>query len=195
MVWWGWVVLVAIVLVVAAAVVFWMRGNRHRTLKRRFGPEYERTVQRTGDRSAAEAELERRAEVREQLDIRPLSAASYEAYGQRWKQVQATFVDRPDEAVDEAETLVGEVMRERGYPVDDFESSADLVSVDHPRLVQNYRAAHTICVRNRQRLASTDELRNALLHYRSLFDELLVTGDGNGVTGGRERAGHERRKR
>lgn len=173
-----WILIAAIALVVLALVAFVVVRQRKRAqLKDRFGPEYDRTIDRSGDRKAAEGELKARAQRRAQLDIRPLRVEARDRYAAEWKAVQARFVDEPDTAVVEADTLVARVMRDRGYPVDDFEAQADLVSVDHPDLVENYRAAHDVHERNRKQLATTDDLRNALLRYRSLFDELLVAED------------------
>lgn len=172
---WVWVVVIVAVVVVLIAVALAMRSRGGSSkLQDRFGPEYDRTVDREGDRRAAEAELKERARAHDQLEIRPLSPAARDRYVAEWQQVQARFVDQPDSAVAEAEELVGRVMRDRGYPVDDFEAQAALVSVDHPRVVENYRSAHAVYLRNQERLADTDDLRRAVLHYRSLFDDLLV---------------------
>lgn len=171
----AWIWVLVIVVAVLVLVALWLALSARRraaSLRDRFGPEYERTVERAGGRRAAEAELDERARQRERFDVRPLAPAARQRYAQAWQQVQAHFVDRPDDAVDEADVLVAEVMRERGYPVEDFESRAALVSVDHPDVVENYRAPHAVQARNAERLADTDELRRAL-HYRALFDELL----------------------
>ena len=175
---WLWIVIAVVVVAAVAAIAFVAtRGRKRQQLRQRFGPEYERTVGEVGDRRAAEGELAERAKRREQLDIRPLSAAARDRYAEQWRQVQTRFVDQPDSAVGEADALVSQVMRDRGYPIEDFEAQAGLISVDHPHVVENYRFAHRIYVRNTQNLASTDELRQALLHYRSLFDELLEDKD------------------
>jgi hypothetical protein len=171
---WAWIVIaVVVVLILAAVAWFVMRQRSRKQLHSRFGPEYDRTVERAGGRRAAEAELGERARERDRLEIRPLPAEARERYSSEWTRIQTQFVDRPDDAVGEADRLVTQVMRDRGYPVDDFERQAALVSVDHPDVVENYRSAHSIHARNEQRLASTDDLRQALLHYRALFDELL----------------------
>jgi hypothetical protein len=165
---WAWA-LVVVAAVVVVALVVWqgLRAKRTRSLQERFGPEYDRTVDRADGRREAEAELAAREKRREELDIRPLTEASRRRYLEEWQRVQARFVDDPSGAVDDADALIQAVLRERGYPVDDFEQRAADVSVDHPHVVENYRAGH--------RLASgdTEERRQAMVHYRSLFDELL----------------------
>jgi len=166
-----------VVLVVAVAAVAWWFGQRRRTerLKDRFGPEYERTVETTRDRRRAEADLESRQERVEALDIRPLAPGDAARFADRWRVVQALFVDDPARAVDQADTLIGEVMRARGYPVGDFEQRAADISVDHPQVVDHYRVAHRIATR-RDRDADTEALRQAFVHYRALFGELLDDG-------------------
>lgn len=173
---WMWIVLAVLVLVVLGAVV-WFAMQRRRTtqLKEGFGPEYERTVRETGDRRDAEARLSERREKREDLDIRPLSPAACERYAEEWRKVQARFVDEPVGAVAEADRLVTNVMHERGYPMDDFDTQAELVSVDHPDVVHNYREGHDIYLRYDRGDASTEDLRQAMKHYRALFEDLLET--------------------
>lgn len=169
-------VIVVVVLVVAVAALLIPRlreQKRSSELQRRFGPEYDRTVSSAGDRRAAEQELERRAERREQFDIRDLEPGERQRYAQAWRETQKRFVDSPGEAIGEADELVGRVMRDRGYPVDDFEQRADDLSVDHPGVVEDYRAANRIAVAHRRGEATTEDLRRALVHYRSLFDRLL----------------------
>ena len=165
---WGWA-LVAVVAIIVVALVVWqaLKAKKTRTLQDRFGPEYDRTVDRADDRREAEADLAARAKRRDELDIRPLPTASRDRYLEEWQRVQARFVDDPSGAVQEADTLIQSVMRERGYPVDDFEQRAADISVDHPQVVENYRNGH--------RLASgdTEEQRQAMVHYRALFDELV----------------------
>jgi len=138
------------------------------------GPEYDRAVAESGSRRGATSELRQREKRRQELDIAPLSAAASERYAQQWQVAQARFVDQPGDAVREADVLVVSVMGERGYPMEDFEQRSADISVDHPRLVDNYRAAHAISMANNQEKASTEDLRQAMIHYRSLFDELLV---------------------
>ena len=168
--------MVLIVVVVALlAVVAWLLVMRQRSqhLRTRFGPEYTRTVSELGDRSKAERDLERREKRVQKFSIRPLPADARDRFSEAWRQDQARFVDDPKGAVMEADRLVQDVMKARGYPVSDFEQRADDLSVDHPHLVDNYRAAREIVVRHQRGQASTEDLRQALVHYRSLFDELL----------------------
>ena len=146
-------------------------------LRRRFGPEYERTVQERDDRRAAEADLRDRKTQRDRLDIQPLTEATRARFAAEWRELQERFVDQPSNAVVAADSLVYRVMSERGYPMDNFEAQAKLISVDHPSVVENYRSAHAVCERARSQQASTEDLRAALLHYRSLFDDLLQSDD------------------
>jgi hypothetical protein len=171
---WAWIIVGIGVLVVVGLA--WLGVDRQRTrhLQEKFGPEYGRTVADRGDRRAAESELREREQVRERLEVTPLSARQRENYGREWEQVQSEFVDDPSGAVAHADRLVAEVMRERGYPVDDFEQQAAVVSVDHPDVVANYREGHTIYLSFDRGDASTEDLRQAMQHYRALFDELLM---------------------
>lgn len=171
----AWVIL-AIVVVVAVIVIAWLwaRMRRTRQLQSRFGSEYDRTVQASsGNSSQAEAELRERERRHDHFDIRPLSTESQKAYATRWREVQARFVDQPATAVGEADTLIGEAMLERGYPVEDFDQRAADLSVDHPDVVENYRAAHAIALANSGQQASTEDLRQAMVHYRALFERLI----------------------
>jgi hypothetical protein len=171
---WVWIVIaVAVVVVLALIVAAASRSRRRRQLQEGFGPEYDRTVESTGDRREAERELQQRQERRQQLDIRELSPAARQRYADSWRDVQTRFVDDPGSSVGEADRLVQTVMSERGYPTDDFEQRAADVSVDHPHVVDHYRAAHTVWAANERGEASTEDLRQALVHYRALFDELL----------------------
>jgi hypothetical protein len=169
-------VVLAIVVVLVIAVVASTR-LRSRSLRRRFGPEYERVVDEEGDRRSAEAELRGRVKRRDTLDITELEPAAREAYTEQWLTVQQRFIDEPEQSVAEADGLVQTVMRERGYPVDEFDERVEMMSVDHPELVDNYRTAHTIQLRSGQQEASTDDLREAFQRYRALFAELLADGD------------------
>ncbi len=175
---WAWV-LIVIAAVAVIAVAVWAMTGRRRTerLRERYGPEYDRTVHEEGRRRAAEAELERREEKRRRLDIVPLSAAARDRYVQSWREIQARFVDEPSGALVDADGLVEQVMRERGYPMDEFEQRAADISVDHPDVVENYRAGHAIYLANARGDASTEDLRQAVIHYRALFQELLETRD------------------
>jgi hypothetical protein len=152
-----------------------MRQRQSQQLQEGFGPEYKRTVEeRGGDRREAEAELKARKDRREQFEVRPLDPAARDAYAERWRSVQGRFVDEPAPAVGEADNLVMEVMRDRGYPVaDEFEQRAADVSVDHPQVVEHYRAAHAISIRATGGEARTEDLRQAMVHFRALFQELL----------------------
>lgn len=175
---WVWVVIVIAVIVVVALAVMSSRRARSRRLREGFGPEYDRTVEeRGGDRRDAEAHLREREERRESLDIRPLEPVARERYAHEWASVQGRFVDEPVEAVSEADRLVTVVMAERGYPMEDFESQAEMVSVDHPTVVEDYRAGHAAFAAHDRGEASTEDLRVAMVHYRALFDDLLGSGD------------------
>ena len=167
-------VIVAAVILVAAAVA--LRSRRTATLREGFGPEYDRALEDHGDRRAAEEELRRRRDRRRGLDIRPLAPDVREDYAERWTATQRRFVDAPEGAVAEADELVAQVMRDRGYPVDDFEQRAADVSVDHPETVEHYRQAHAISVDSALGHASTEDLRKAMVHFRALFDDLLHDG-------------------
>jgi len=171
---WAWVLIVVAGLVVVS-VVAWraLAVRRTRRLKAQFGPEYDRAARSASSQREAEAELAARQERREQLHIRPLSAEARQRYASQWESVQAQFVDSPQGAVAAADGLVSSVMSDRGYPMDEFEQRAADVSVDHPDVVQNYRAAHAISSRAARGEASTEDLRQAMQHYRALFQELL----------------------
>jgi hypothetical protein len=171
---WVWV-LIGVGVVAVCLLVAWraFAARRRRGLRDTFGPEYDRTVADAPSRRQAESELADRQKRHDELDIKPLDAQAQERYRQDWRQAQEHFVDEPAEAVEEADRLIQLVMRERGYPVDDFEQRAADVSVDHPEVVANYRAAHGISVANDRGKASTEDLRTAMVHYRSLFAELL----------------------
>lgn len=175
---WGSVAIaVGVVLVAALVLGLWLVATRRRTerLRRRFGPEYERTVQQHDSRSEAEAELSDRVRRREELQIRPLAPEEREHYLEAWREVQAQFVDAPEAAVASAHSLIRSAMSERGYPVEDFEQRSADLSVDHPVLVENYRIAQATATKSARGEASTEELRQAMQHYRGLFDELLET--------------------
>ncbi|HEX2049897.1 MAG TPA: hypothetical protein VHJ34_04595 [Actinomycetota bacterium] len=169
-----WIVIAVIVVIaIAIAVYMAMRKKRTERLQGRFGPEYERALNEKGDRKSAEAELGERERRRAKLDVRELDPREREEFSARWTEVQTRFVDQPGTSVKHADTLVQEVMRARGYPVDDFEQRAADVSVDHPQVAENYRAAHAISLANDHERATTEDLRQAMVHYRALFDELL----------------------
>jgi hypothetical protein len=173
----AWLILVIVVIAAIAVVAWiWMRGRRTKELQQRFGSEYDRTVRATGDTSAAEAELRQRASRRDSFDIRPLSPESQRAYAERWRGVQSRFVDAPADAIGEADALIGEAMRERGYPVENFDQRAADLSVDHPDVVDHYRAAHRIAAGGANQ-ADTESLRQAMVHYRALFERLIGAGE------------------
>jgi FtsZ-interacting cell division protein ZipA len=170
---WAWI-LIAVGVVVLVGLLVWgvSRRRQSRRLRSTFGPEYERSVSMSGRRDA-ESELAAREKRREQFDIRALDPAARQRYAEAWRDTQARFVDSPEQATREADHLVIEVMRERGYPMEDFDQRAADVSVDHPTVVESYRAAHTTSLANEQGEASTEDLRQAMVHYRALFVELL----------------------
>jgi hypothetical protein len=173
-----WVIVAVLAIALVAAGVVIARQRRSQRLQEGFGPEYGRTLAEKGDRRAAESELLDRRARREQLEIRELDPESRQRYAERWQNTQRTFVDEPSAAVADADRLVSEVMRERGYPVEeDFERRAADVSVDHPAVVENYRAAHGISDRAARNEADTEDLRQALVHFRALFEELLGTDE------------------
>jgi hypothetical protein len=174
---WEWIFAAASVVIVVAAVVVAARllGSRRKTarMKQHYGREYERLVSEAGGQKAAEKELSARERKRNELEIVPLTRASLSDFTARWSQVQTGFVDNPATAVGVADRLITEVMRERGYPVDDFDQRAAEISVDHPQIVENYRTAHRIHLAQQDGDVSTEQQREAFVHYRALFDKLL----------------------
>ena len=168
-------IIVAVVIIAILVVAVWWYSMRQRSakLQEKFGPEYERTVAEKGDTRKAEDELTDRQKRVSKLEIKPLAADERRRFNDEWRAVQARFVDDPSAAVRDADTLVGRVMEARGYPVGDFEQRAADVSVDHPTVLEHYRAAHAVALRHAQGQASTEDLRQAMVNYRSLFDELL----------------------
>ncbi len=175
-----WVWIVIALAIVVLAVIGWLVWSNMRTrrLRTTFGSEYDRAVDEAPSQRDAEATLDDRRKRRDDLDIRPLSAEARTRYADDWRAVQARFVDDPVGAVGDADGLVERVMAERGYPMDDFDAQADLISVDYPEVVENYRSAHGIHGAYDRGDASTEDLRQAMVHYRSLFDELLdLSGD------------------
>src|SRR3954454_3277019 len=185
------VILAIVVIALVVAAVLLTRQKRSQQLQQGFGPEYDRTVEeRGGDRRAAEAELQERRERREKFEVRDLEPGDRDRYAERWRTAQRRFVDEPGPAVAEADALVIEVMRDRGYPVaDEFEQRAADVSVDHPEVVEHYRAAHGISSRASAGEASTEDLRQSMVHFRALFAELLGY---EGVEGSGERTDERR---
>ncbi len=175
-------VLIAGLVVVLAIAWMYFRQKRSKDLRTHFGPEYDRLMHERGSRGRAEAELARRERRVKRLSIRPLPRDVSTRYVQKWNDQQARFVDEPKEAVVEAHHLVEEVMKERGYPIGEFDQRAADISVDHPRVVEHYRAAHEIAMRDQRGQASTEDLRAAMIHYRDLFRELLDEPEPLGVT-------------
>lgn len=167
----GTILLVA--LLVAAAWVLSQRKKRSLKLQQRFGPEYSRTVDELGGRAKAESELKAREKRVEHLSITPLAPSEAARFSQAWNALQGRFVDNPKGVVAQADQLVRELMLARGYPMGDFERRSADISVDHPAVVETYRAAQAIAVRDQRGEANTEELRKAVVHFRALFDELL----------------------
>src|SRR3984957_5752277 len=174
---WEWFFIAAGVVVVVTAVLlaasFVSRRNKTQRLKQHYGREYERLVSQPGGQKAAEAELTARERKREKLDVVPLTPSALSDFTTRWNQVQTGFVDNPATAVGVADRLVTEVRRQRGYPVDDFDQRAADISVDHPQIVENYRSAHGIHLSQQDGDVSTEQQREAFVHYRALFEKLL----------------------
>jgi hypothetical protein len=174
---WSWIILTiaAIVIAALAGATLWRNGRvrRRRELRERFGPEYERLVAEYGDSARAEAELESRARRVRKLSINELSPGERDAFARAWQETQERFVDTPGMAVRSAHELVERVMGARGYPVDDFDQRIADLSVDHAAVIQHYRAAHALHEANQQGREDTEELRQAMVHYRALFAELL----------------------
>ena len=165
--------LVIVALVLGGAIAWYVLRRRQTHLRDRFGPEYDHVVEATGDRRQAESELLRREERVKKFDIRNLSSEERSRYAEDWRKVQARFVDTPALAVAEADELVTDLMRARGYPMVDFEQRAADVSVDHPQVIEHYRAAHSLAIRSERGTVDTEDLRQAMVHYRALFEDLL----------------------
>jgi hypothetical protein len=175
-----WVVVAAVVLVligVALLVGGRVRGRRRTAaLRRHFGPEYDHVLQQSGGRSPGESELRRRLGRRRELEVRDLDADERERFADRWGQAQNSFVENPRTGLRDADLLVQQVMRERGYPVEHFSEREQMISVDHPDLVGHYRAAHEVAVADTRGEAGTEEIRQAMMDYRYLFDEMIGAG-------------------
>jgi hypothetical protein len=172
-------VIVAVVVVIAALAIAWIYAQRQRRerLRERFGPEYDRTVQSVGTAGRAEAVLAEREKRVSSYHIHKLNDADRRRYSEAWRRVQAKFVDDPAGAVTEADALVTEVMTARGYPMSDFDRRAEDLTVEHSNVVHHYRAAREIAGRHGRGAASTEDLRQALVHYRELFADLLGVDD------------------
>ncbi|MER6595212.1 hypothetical protein ABT214_25875 [Micromonospora purpureochromogenes] len=167
------IVVVLVVLVVVALVAAAVVAGRRRALRRRFGPEYDRVVAEQDSRGAAERELRDRERRHAELELTPLDPESRARYAAAWDELQVRFVDSPGETVGDADELVSRLIAERGYPTGDFSDQIAHLSVDHARTLTHYRDAHEIRVRNERGEASTEELRQAVVHYRALFADLL----------------------
>jgi len=166
-------VIVAVLVVVAVVAVLLKKYVQRKHLRERFGPEYDRVIERKGNRMEAERELAERERAHSKLELRPLNAATRESYSQHWTRVQEQFVDAPTEAVARADRLVTDLMAERGYPTEGYEQRMSLLSVEHSRTLGHYREAHAITQRQERGEATTEDLRNAMVHYRTLFEDLL----------------------
>jgi len=178
----GIVLIVIAVAVIAILGWYLARERRSKQLRSKFGPEYEFAMREFGDKHRAENALSARERRREKIHVRPLSHEEHDRFAGEWHNVQGRFVDDPPGSIEEADRLVCNVMRTRGYPMSQFEHRAEDLSVDYPHVVRNYRAAHAIAERHERGEASTEDLRKAFVYYRDLFDELLEAG----VAGHRE---------
>jgi hypothetical protein len=173
-----WVLLAIVIVLLVIIGVLVARQRRSQRLKDDFGPEYGRVVAERGDQRTAEKELADRRQRVDKFEIRPLEPAARDRYLEQWAAAQRYFVDEPADAVGQADELVQGVMQDRGYPVDeDFERRSADISVEHPVVVENYRAAHQISLHARDGQANTEQLRQAMVHFRALFDDLLAPGD------------------
>lgn len=192
-----WVVIIVVAIAIAlgaAGAWVYLKTTKSRRLKARFGPEYDRTVERLHDRELAETELQERERRVKRFHIVPLPMEDRSRFRERWTAVQGHFVDDPKGAVQEAHKLVHEVMKKRGYPVTDFEQAAADLSVEYPTFVTHYRAASRIAEINRKGIAETEELRKALVYYRALFGELLETSQAEVKEEPRKKAGFQWKK-
>jgi hypothetical protein len=192
------VIVVVVLLLLAGGGLVLARRKRSEQLQEKFGPEYDRVLDRSGSKNEAEAELADRRKRHSQLDLKSLDPQTRERFRGDWKQIQGEFVDDPGGAVDKADSLVTTIMRERGYPVDDFDQRVDDISVEHPRVVENYREARRVRDAHRNGTTETEDLRGAVTSYRSLVDALLDEsgdghdGDGHGDGRGRDDEGRHR---
>jgi hypothetical protein len=171
-----WAIVIAVAVVLVGGIAIWLFTSKRRTARLRSqfgGAEYARAVKEDGGRRQGEAGLDKRADRVEGLHIRPLSPGDRARFVESWGRVQGRFVDGPGGAVTDADQLLGQVMSARGYPVSEFEQRAADISVDHPLVLENYRAAHHVAVRQTQGQANTEDLRQAMIHYRTLFEELV----------------------
>ncbi|MEV4442727.1 hypothetical protein AB0K09_27670 [Streptomyces sp. NPDC049577] len=169
------IIIPVVVVIALVAVAVWTITRRHR-LRERFGPEYDRTVERADSRLAGERELRAREKRHDELTIKPLPDNVRDRYTREWSSVQQEFVDRPEDAVHDADRLVTSLMHERGYPTEGYEQQLKDLSVEHGRTLEHYRAAHEVETLSTRTKATTEQLRGAMVHYRALFDELLSNG-------------------
>jgi hypothetical protein len=168
-------IVIALIVGIVIGAIFVYAAQRRRSLRlqERFGPEYSRTVTETGDQWKAESSLGRRVERVRRLHIRPLEPAERTRFLNAWHEIQTRFIDDPNGTLVDADQLIGQVMSTEGYPLQDFDQRAADISVDHPNVVENYRAGHRIALRHAEGRADTEELRRAMIHYRTLFEDLL----------------------
>jgi hypothetical protein len=172
---WVWIVIIAVVAIIVIALIAAAasRARRRRGLQQSFGPEYDRTLTEADSRRQAESELRDRVKRHDEFDLRELDRDERSRYLREWDGLQAGFVDEPAETIGRADRLIGDVMRARGYPVEDFEQRAADLSVDHADFVEHYRSGHEIAREAEAGRATTEELRRAVIHYRALFEELV----------------------
>ena len=171
------VIILVILVIIAAVAAFVYQRRKSAQLEQKFGTEYDRTVEQSDDRRSGEKVLREREKRRSQFDVVPLSGADADRYREEWLAIQGGFVDRPAEAVQEADSLVVRIMRDSGYPVDDFDHRVDDISVDHPDVAQHYRDAHAVATAQLNGTADTEQLRQAVTSYRELVDVLLRDGE------------------
>jgi hypothetical protein len=167
------VILVCAAIAIALVAWYFLHQRRTRQLRSQFGPEYQQAIREYGGQTKAEDALLRRQKRMEKIHIRSLTPPEKERFAEQWHDVQSRFVDDPPASIREADSLVSDLLNARGYPMGEFEHRAEDISVDHPMVVKNYRAAHAVALRHEQGQASTEDLRQALVYYRELFDELL----------------------
>ena len=167
--------IIVVAAVIVAALVIWgaLKRRRTNTLRDRFGDEYDRTVEEQGKRAKAEAVLEEREERVAKLDIRPLTPQERGDFSREWREAKAVFVDSPVEAVHHADRLLASIMKTRGYPMADFDRRYEDLTVDHGEVARHYRDGHEIALRHERGQASTEELRQAMIHFEALFDDLV----------------------
>ncbi|MGA9751741.1 MAG: hypothetical protein WBS54_08125 [Acidobacteriota bacterium] len=171
------IISVVVLLLIGIGVLVIVGRRRRAHLKERFGSEYDRTLNHSASRGKAEADLLKREKQHDKLDLRPLSPSARQRYADDWSSLQSRFIDRPQATVADADELLLQLMADRGYPAGKFEAQADVISVDHPELVENYRVAHAVQARTAAGKASTEDLRRAVVSYRALFEELLREGN------------------